>query len=385
MQHLGVGACESCCWMARRSPWQAEGEESGLLLLDARVNATCEKGCFEVMVEITIRTVLVLTASTVSCLHVGRGRAPIASAAAAQRVCSPGTLAARVEEAVCTVYGADGTERVRLSLSKLSAGVPLERTLDPAHELMVQQANSYIEDLSAVPWHDASKYRWAGKLEQKWTVVRDELRAALRDSGKLEALGNNVWGGLDESIKEYGTDWKTLPLCDRTVWDPVNSALFPKTCALLTKSKVPLIEAFFAKMEPHSDIKPHSDMCNFVLTSHLGVDVPEGECDLTVGDETVEWKNGKVLLFDTSILHSAENRAPVTRYILMLRVYHPELSALERSAMQLVFDCLDEPELLDDPAALGEYDERRRALEAASRSAWEQARGKKAKKGRRNR
>ena len=49
-------------------------------------------------------------------------------------------------------------------------------------------------------------------------------------------------------------------------------------------------------MPPNTDIKPHSDMCNFVLTCHLGVDVPEGECDLTVGDETVEWRNGKVLL-----------------------------------------------------------------------------------------
>ena len=76
------------------------------------------------------------------------------------------------------------------------------------------------------------------------------------------------------------------------------------------------------------------------------------------------------MLFDTSILHKAENRADVTRYILMLRVYHPELSAIERSAMQLVFDLLDEPELLSDSEALGEYDQRRRALEKASRGAW---------------
>ena len=234
---------------------------------------------------------------------------------------------------------------------------------------MHQQANSYIESLTPKPWHDPSNYKWAKQLERKWTVVREELAASLR-SDKL-AAGNNIWGGLDESIVAYGTGWKTLPLCDRTVWDATNSALFPKTCALLTKSKVPLIEAFFAKMDPKSDIKAHSDMCNFVLTSHLGVDVPEGECDLTVGDQTVEWRNGKVMLFDTSILHEAANRADVTRYILMLRVYHPELSSLERSALQLVFDCLDEPELLDDAEALGEYEVRRRALEAASREAWE--------------
>ena len=236
---------------------------------------------------------------------------------------------------------------------------------------MVQKANSYIESLTPRPVHDASKLKWAKQLEKKWMVVRNELRSQLKDEAGLTASGNNVWGGLASDIAEYGTDWKTLPLCDRTVWDETNSALFPKTCALLTKSKVPLIEAFFAKMPPNSDIKPHSDLCNFVLTCHLGVEIPEGECDLTVGDEKVEWKNGKVDLFDTSILHKAENRASTTRYILMMRIYHPELSAVERSALQLVFDCLDEPELLDDPVALREYPERRKQLEAASRSVFE--------------
>ena len=83
------------------------------------------------------------------------------------------------------------------------------------------------------------------------------------------------------------------------------------------------------------------------------------------GDATVEWAIGKVMLFDTSILHKAENRADVTRYILMMRVYHPELSTLERSALKLVFDCFDEPDLLDDPEALVEYDAAVRSRESA--------------------
>jgi hypothetical protein len=45
--------------------------------------------------------------------------------------------------------------------------------------------------------------------------------------------------------------------------------------------------------------------------------------------------------------------------------------SVERGALQFMFDCLDEPELLDDPVALREYPERRRAVEAASRRPWE--------------
>ena len=54
------------------------------------------------------------------------------------------------------------------------------------------------------------------------------------------------------------------------------------------------------------------------------------------------------MLFDTSILHKAENTADVTRYILMMRVYHPELTALERSALQ-VHPLLD-PDALHRPS-----------------------------------
>ena len=49
----------------------------------------------------------------------------------------------------------------------------------------------------------------------------------------------------------------------------------------------------------------------------------------SVGKDTREWRNGEMLLFDTSLLHEAENTAPRMRYILMLRVWHPDLSPAE--------------------------------------------------------
>ena len=48
-------------------------------------------------------------------------------------------------------------------------------------------------------------------------------------------------------------------------------------------------------MPAGSTIAPHSDECNFVLTAHLGVDVPPGgRCVLRVGDATRRWANGEV-------------------------------------------------------------------------------------------
>ena len=147
--------------------------------------------------------------------------------------------------------------------------------------------------------------------------------------------------------------WKTLVLLNRGQWDETNASLFPITAKAIHSSGVPVAEAFFASMKPHTDIKPHSDFTNFVLTSHLPLVVPENgnnKCRLSVGDETREWLEGKVILFDTSIYHDAVNDSDEMRYILMLRVWHPDLSEEERDALQFIYDCLEIPELLsDDP------------------------------------
>jgi len=69
-----------------------------------------------------------------------------------------------------------------------------------------------------------------------------------------------------------------------------------------------------------------------------------------VGDETRQWIEGKVILFDTSIYHDAINESDEMRYILMLRVWHPDLTNDEREALQFIYDCLEIPELLSsDP------------------------------------
>ena len=68
-----------------------------------------------------------------------------------------------------------------------------------------------------------------------------------------------------------------------------------------------------------------------------------------MGDERREWRNGKLMLFDTSVMHCAANEAAVDRYVLMLRVWHPGLSPFEVDALSWVFKCLDDPALAAPP------------------------------------
>lgn len=147
-----------------------------------------------------------------------------------------------------------------------------------------------------------------------------------------------------------------MVLLNRGQWDDVNSKLFPITSKAIHKSGVPVAEAFFASMNPRTSIKLHSDFTNFVLTSHLPLVIPENgsnKCRLSVGDETRQWLEGKMIMFDTSIYHDAINDSDEMRYILMLRIWHPDLTREEREALQLIYDCLEIPDLLSpDPAVV---------------------------------
>ena len=151
------------------------------------------------------------------------------------------------------------------------------------------------------------------------------------------------------SILFASQGWKTLVLKDRNYWDEANAQLFQKTSKAVHDSGAPAVELFFASMKPETSIKPHSDFTNFVLTSHLALVIPysgENMCRLTIGDETRQWINGEVTVFDTSILHDAVNQSDQMRYILMMRVWHPDLSEKERDALQFIYDCLTIPELI---------------------------------------
>jgi hypothetical protein len=52
------------------------------------------------------------------------------------------------------------------------------------------------------------------------------------------------------------------------------------------------------------------------------------------------------MVFDTSLIHDAINESDEMRYILMMRVWHPDLTPTEREALQFTYDCLMVPELV---------------------------------------
>jgi aspartyl/asparaginyl beta-hydroxylase (cupin superfamily) len=103
-------------------------------------------------------------------------------------------------------------------------------------------------------------------------------------------------------------------------------------------SRTPAV--LFSRLEPGAHIPPHTGLLNCRLICHLPLIVPKG-CWLRVGNETREWEEGKLLIFDDSIEHEAKNPAEDLRIILLFDVWRPELGEEERAAISSIFEAID--------------------------------------------
>lgn len=271
---------------------------------------------------------------------------------------APHTFAGMVEEGLKERFGEKEIQRVLTSWRLLDQEYYRKEFVgtdpDTDSEDLVQECHSYVPGLSIQPFWNAQDFDWARYLESHYTEIRNEFDAVTQNMAKLKSEGNNIWAGaLTSDAASYGEGWKTLVLMDRGRWDATNANLFPVTTQVVHDSGVPATEVFFASMAGPSEIKKHSDFTNFVLTSHLALDIPESgnnKCRLTVGGVTKQWINGNCYVFDTSLLHDAVNESDQMRYILMLRLWHPDLTPVEREALQFTFDCLEFPGLVSkDP------------------------------------
>lgn len=211
-----------------------------------------------------------------------------------------------------------------------------------------QRATSYVSGLDSSPFVDdfTGDLQWVSYLEGNWEAIAEELARVTAEEG-IEEKGTNIWAPpVVDAANAYGPDWRTLVLKDR-IWDPVNTKLFPETTRILQdkKAQIPAVEAFFARQSPKTGIKLHTDDCNFIMTMHMGLSVPDGSSWIEVGGERRYWENGKGIVFNTSYFHQTMNESEqMDRNVLLIRFWHPQLTAVERKALSFLFDVIDDPE-----------------------------------------
>lgn len=179
--------------------------------------------------------------------------------------------------------------------------------------------------MTAQPWHDPENFAWARQLERAHAEIKSEL-AAIRYHVRPQP----------EGLADSG-DWNVYYFyyLGRKVEE--NCARCPRTTRII--DSVPTLTStglvYFSVLTPATHITPHCGPINTRLRCHLGVDVPSG-CRIRVGSETRAWEEGKCLIFDDSFEHEVWHSGNSNRTVLVLDVWHPDLTAAEVWAMSQI-------------------------------------------------
>lgn len=246
-------------------------------------------------------------------------------------------FAAHLGEALADAGLADGRGGARLRLG-------LDLLFGRAELFQQQPSMFYFPELPQRQFFARDEFAWVPEVEAATIAIRDELDALM----STDAFAPYVSGTPDRPRPAN-------PLLDDPSWsaaylwqqgEPTTRAAHcPAAMLALGQAPIPRIArrsptALFSLLRPGTHIRPHHGMLNTRLICHLPLIAPPG-CALRVGNETREWREGELLIFDDSFEHEAWNRGTETRVVLLFEIWRPELSEEERAALTRIFEAID--------------------------------------------
>jgi hypothetical protein len=187
---------------------------------------------------------------------------------------------------------------------------------------LLEKCNDEIEPFKT--FYSISIFPDLEKVE--YHIIKDEIIE------QKEKIKDNWSDWSETELWKKGkqtTSWKIIPLMAFGSWSKENCKLFPKTTRELLKIKN-LVSAGFSNLGPNTTLKLHKgwgELSNNVLRCHLGLIVPNDNCEIFVigneNDKMVQ-KEGKWIIFDDSLYHSASNNdKEKERIVLILDIKRP--------------------------------------------------------------
>ncbi len=184
----------------------------------------------------------------------------------------------------------------------------------------------FYPGLTARPWHDPSEFPLARLLADHDEEIRSELAG----------LDGSAFHPESERIGRTGS-WDVFLLFERGRKNADNCARCPVTTRLIeTNNTVRTLAGliYFSRMKPGTHIAPHRGPTNMRLRCHLGIRIPQGDCAIRVDGETRAWLEGECIVFDDYYEHEAWNHTAEERIVLIVDLWHPDLSPAEVALLQ---------------------------------------------------
>jgi Aspartyl/Asparaginyl beta-hydroxylase len=174
-------------------------------------------------------------------------------------------------------------------------------------------------DLPSRPWHDPRDFPLVAYLESHFDEIRAELLALTDFHPESERIGRT--GDWDVAFL-YERGRRHDDACDAC---PVTTRGVEMHSTVRTLAGL----IYVSRMRAHTHIEAHRGPTNLRVRCHLGLQVPDGDCAIRVGDETRRWDEGRCLVFDDHFEHEAWNHTDDDRVVLIVDLWHPALSDAE--------------------------------------------------------
>jgi len=206
----------------------------------------------------------------------------------------------------------------------------------------------YYPGLPSIEFTDPSAFAWASALESCFPQMRDEATQVLADRQAFSPYVTRITDRpqADTHGLLENSDWSSLYLWQQGKPVQENVERCPGIFKGLTEN-VPLFDvagrspsAYLSLLRPGAHIPPHTGALNCRYICHLPLIVPSG-CAFRVGSRTIEWQEGKLVIFDDTVEHEAWNRGSQNRLILLFEVWAPDLSDIEIKLIRLLLEAVD--------------------------------------------
>lgn len=185
---------------------------------------------------------------------------------------------------------------------------------------------NFYPGLRKEPVYPAERFALARALSASWRQIRDEF------------LRIQPHQGFQNEIERIGRtgSWTVFTLFELGRRNDANCALCPATTSIVERygaTRSILSLAYFSILTPGTHIAAHTGPTNMRLRCHLGIEVPDG-CRLKVADRILTWREGECLVFDDSHLHEVWNDSDRRRVVLVVDIWHPDLTAEEHRLIE---------------------------------------------------
>lgn len=191
-----------------------------------------------------------------------------------------------------------------------------------------KHATNWYPGLSRKSWYDPEQFPIARQLESRFAEIRAEALKVNPSSYYEEA----------EDIGRTGS-WQVCMFYEQGRRNDAVCVQCPTTTKVIEGDPAVRRSAgliYLSKMAARTHIATHQARSNIRLRCHLAITIPEGDCAIRVGNEVHRWEEGKCIVFDDTFEHEVWNRTNQERLVLLVDLWHPDLTEIERDALDAI-------------------------------------------------